>query len=194
MASVRPERHPRPQPRHGRPPTATPRTEACSASPGWPMPSARPGGMRPCSIQCAAVHPGIRLGRSDDTRRRRDVGPDRGRQRHQQCRRCAGLPGDDLERVRTVLAAQGVFVEEPITEVPGAGFLNAHDLDGNRLMFFSTDNDLAGGAELMATDNSAGYGVDRLSGRIVVVTGGANGIGRSVPHAPRRGRCEGRRR
>ena len=52
---------------------------------------------------------------------------------------------DDLERVRTVLAAQGVFVEEPITEVPGvASFLNAHDLDGNRLMFFSTDNDLAG--------------------------------------------------
>ena len=59
---------------------------------------------------------------------------------------------DDLERVRTVLAAQGVFVEEPITEVPGvASFLDGSRSGRESLMFFSTDNDAARGRDLMAT-------------------------------------------
>ena len=44
---------------------------------------------------------------------------------------------DDLERVRGVLAANGVAVTEPATEIAGvARVLAARDLDGNQLMFF----------------------------------------------------------
>ena len=55
---------------------------------------------------------------------------------------------DDLERIRSVLAAQGVRIDEPVTDVPGvASFLSARDLDGNRLMFFSTDDDSSRGRD-----------------------------------------------
>ena len=44
---------------------------------------------------------------------------------------------DDLERVRALLAAHGVRIEQPATEIAGiARVLSAHDPDGNRLMFF----------------------------------------------------------
>ncbi|HEY0637028.1 MAG TPA: VOC family protein, partial [Pseudonocardiaceae bacterium] len=44
---------------------------------------------------------------------------------------------DDVERMRGVLAANGVTVTEPVTAIAGvARFLRGHDPDGNQLMFF----------------------------------------------------------
>ncbi len=44
---------------------------------------------------------------------------------------------DDVERIRGVLAENGVVVDDRPTEIAGvARVLSAHDLDGNRLMFF----------------------------------------------------------
>lgn len=43
----------------------------------------------------------------------------------------------DVERMRAVLAANGVTITEPVDEIAGvARFLVGHDPDGNRLMFF----------------------------------------------------------
>ena len=53
---------------------------------------------------------------------------------------------DDLERMRGVLADNGVTVTDPISEIAGvARFLLAQDLDGNRLMFFEPDDRARGG-------------------------------------------------
>jgi ribosomal protein L16 Arg81 hydroxylase/predicted enzyme related to lactoylglutathione lyase len=47
---------------------------------------------------------------------------------------------DDLERVRGLLAENGVRVDDSPTEIAGvARVLSAHDPDGNRLMFFESD-------------------------------------------------------
>jgi ribosomal protein L16 Arg81 hydroxylase/predicted enzyme related to lactoylglutathione lyase len=44
---------------------------------------------------------------------------------------------EDVERIRGVLAANGVRVDAPATEIAGvARVLSARDLDGNKLMFF----------------------------------------------------------
>ncbi len=49
---------------------------------------------------------------------------------------------DDVERIRAVLATNGVSVTEAATEIAGvARILTAHDLDGNRLMFFEPHDD-----------------------------------------------------
>lgn len=46
---------------------------------------------------------------------------------------------DDLERIRRVLADNGVPVDAPVTEIAGmARVLTAHDPDGNTLMFFES--------------------------------------------------------
>ncbi len=45
---------------------------------------------------------------------------------------------DDLERIRAVLAANGVPVDDEPVDVGLARVLSAHDLDGNRLMFFQS--------------------------------------------------------